>query len=195
MKFRKLAKALAVVLTTTPLTLAVAHAYELVIPGLMYRTGPYAPNGIPFANGFADYLNLLNERDGGIEGLKIKYTECETGYNTKRGVECYESVKGTAPSGALAIQPLSTGITYQLIPKASKDKIPVFSMGYGRTSAANGKIFPWQYSRSFYLSITSPNALIMYSTPSWSFRSAIRITNLCLSTMARPTRRPIGLTI
>ena len=76
MKFRKLAKALAVVLTTTPLTLAVAHAYELVIPGLMYRTGPYAPNGIPFANGFADYLNLLNERDGGIEGLKIKYTEC-----------------------------------------------------------------------------------------------------------------------
>mgnify|MGYP001177103042 FL=1 len=146
MKFRKLAKALAVVLTTTPLTLAVAHAYELVIPGLMYRTGPYAPNGIPFANGFADYLNLLNERDGGIEGVKIKYTECETGYNTKRGVECYESVKGTAPSGALAIQPLSTGITYQLIPKASKDKIPVFSMGYGRTSAANGKIFPWIFN-------------------------------------------------
>ena len=129
-----------------PFSLTAAQAYELVIPGLMYRTGPYAPNGIPFANGFSDYLNMLNARDGGIEGVKIKYTECETGYNTKRGVECYESVKGTAPSGALAIQPLSTGITYQLIPKASKDKIPVFSMGYGRTSAANGKIFPWIFN-------------------------------------------------
>ena len=36
---------------------------------------------------------------------------------------------------------LSTGITYQLIPKATADGIPVHSMGYGRTSAANGKVF------------------------------------------------------
>ena len=53
-------------------------------------------------------------------------------------MECYESTKG---EGALVYQPLSTGITYQLIPKATADDIPVHSMGYGRTSAANGKIF------------------------------------------------------
>ena len=49
-----------------------ARAAELIIPALEYRTGAYAPNGIPFWNGFADYLTLLNERDGGIGGVKIK---------------------------------------------------------------------------------------------------------------------------
>ena len=36
---------------------------EQFIPALVYRTGPYAPNGIPFANGYADYLAMINERD------------------------------------------------------------------------------------------------------------------------------------
>lgn len=146
MRLKLLTKVLAVAAITFPLTTAVADAYELVIPATVYRTGPYAPNGIPFANGYGDYYRMLNERDGGIEGVKIKYLECETAYNTKQGVECYENTKGEGPSGALAYQPLSTGITYQLIPKASADKIPVFSMGYGRTSAANGKVFPYIFN-------------------------------------------------
>jgi len=146
MRLKLLTKALAVAAVAMPLTAAVADAYELVIPATVYRTGPYAPNGIPFANGYGDYYKMLNERDGGIEGVKIKYIECETAYNTKQGVECYENTKGTPPSGALAYQPLSTGITYQLIPKATEDKIPVFSMGYGRTSAANGKVFPYIFN-------------------------------------------------
>ncbi|MEZ5810238.1 MAG: ABC transporter substrate-binding protein [Rhizobiaceae bacterium] len=116
---------------------------DLVFPSLSYRTGPYGPNGIPFADGYADYFTLLNERDGGIEGQKIQVVECETGYNTEKGVECYESTKG---QGALLYQPLSTGITYQLIPKATADHIPVLSSGYGRTSARNGKVFEWIFN-------------------------------------------------
>lgn len=116
---------------------------DLVVPSLSYRTGPYAPSGIPYADGFADYLTLLNERDGGIGGEKIRMIECETAYNTEKGVECYESTKG---EGALVYHPLSTGITYQLIPKATADKIPVHSMGYGRTSAADGTIFPYIFN-------------------------------------------------
>ena len=111
---------------------------DLVFPSLSYRTGPYAVNGIPYADGYADYLTLVNERDGGIGGVKARLLECETGYNTQKGVECYEATKG---EGALVYQPLSTGITYQLIPKATADGIPVHSMGYGRTSAKNGKVF------------------------------------------------------
>ena len=110
---------------------------------MSYRTGAYAPNGIPIADGFTDYLTLINERDGGISGEKIKILECETAYNTEKGVECYESTKG---EGSLLYQPLSTGITYQLIPKASADNIPVLSSGYGRTSAKNGKIFKWIFN-------------------------------------------------
>ncbi len=124
--------ALAMTLTST------AAMAELVFPSLSYRTGPYAVNGIPYADGYADYLTLVNERDGGVGGVKTKLIECETAYNTQKGVECYEATKG---EGALVYQPLSTGITYQLIPKATADGIAVHSMGYGRTSAKNGKVF------------------------------------------------------
>ncbi|MBH68493.1 MAG: ABC transporter permease [Rhodospirillaceae bacterium] len=118
-------------------------ANEIFMPGLVYRTGPYAPNGIPFANGFKDYMTLINERDGGVNGVKINYEECETGYNTKVGVECYEKMKSRNP---VTIIPNSTGITYQLIPKTYADKIPLLTMGYGRTSAAVGSVFPWVFN-------------------------------------------------
>lgn len=64
---------------------AVAQQNEQFLPSLVYRTGPYAPNGIPFADGVADYWTLLNERDGGINGVKIVFEECETGYATDSG--------------------------------------------------------------------------------------------------------------
>ncbi|MEL6952470.1 MAG: ABC transporter substrate-binding protein [Pseudomonadota bacterium] len=116
---------------------------DLMFPSLSYRTGPFAVSGIPFADGYADYMTLLNERDGGIGGVEVRVVECETAYNTERGVECYESTKA---DGALVYQPLSTGITYQLIPRATADNIPVLSSGYGRTSAANGDIFEYIFN-------------------------------------------------
>ena len=132
MKTRVISAAIAGFMAATPVLA------ELTFSALSYRTGAYATNGIPFADGYIDYLTLLNERDGGINGEKINLIECETGYNTEKGVECYESTKG---EGVLAYAPLSTGITYQLIPKATADGIAVHSMGYGRTSAKNGQIF------------------------------------------------------
>jgi branched-chain amino acid transport system substrate-binding protein len=118
----------------------------MFIPLLVYRTGAYAPSGIPIANGFVDYFMLLNERDGGINGVKVGWEECETQYDTKQGVECYERLKGKGATGAALVNPYSTGITYQLIPKAAVDKIPVFSMGYGMTAGADGRWFPWVFS-------------------------------------------------
>ena len=71
-----------------------AFATEVFFPMFVYRTGPYAPSGVPVANGFRDYYTLLNKRDGGIEGIKVSFEECEFKYNTKIGVECYEKLKG-----------------------------------------------------------------------------------------------------
>ncbi len=119
---------------------------EQFIPMLVYRTGPFAPSGIPLANGFRDYYKLLNARDGGVNGVKITVEECETEYNTKLGVECYEKLKNKGPTGASLVNPYSTGITYQLIPKAPVDKIPILSMGYGRTAAADGRVFKWIFN-------------------------------------------------
>src|SRR5688500_18852184 len=79
---------------------AYAQANEQFFPVLSYRTGPYAPNGVPFANGYVDYLKLINARDGGINGVKVTWEECEFGYATDRGVECYERLKGKGPTGA-----------------------------------------------------------------------------------------------
>jgi branched-chain amino acid transport system substrate-binding protein len=52
---------------------------SIYVPLFSYRTGPFANSGIPIANGMADYLNMLNERDGGIGGVKLNVEECETG--------------------------------------------------------------------------------------------------------------------
>ena len=122
-----------------------AQANEQFVPVLVYRSGPYAPNGVPWADGFVDYLKLVNERDGGINGVKIAFEECETGYATDRGVECYERLKGKGPTGAAVFNPLSTGITYALTDKAPVDKIPIITMGYGRSESADGSVFPWNF--------------------------------------------------
>src|SRR4051812_10283515 len=120
-----------------------AGAQGIYIPLLTYRTGGFAVSGVQIGSGMADYLNMLNERDGGIGGVKLIVEECETAYDTKKGVECYEQVKGKNP---IVINPYSTGITLQIIPKAAVDKIPVLSMAYGLSASADGQNFPWIFN-------------------------------------------------
>ncbi|MFZ5550501.1 MAG: ABC transporter substrate-binding protein [Pseudomonadota bacterium] len=120
---------------------AFAQAKEQFFPVLVYRTGAYAPNGVPFANGYVDYLKLVNAK-GGINGVKISFEECETGYATDKGVECYERLKG---KGATVFQPLSTGITFALTEKAPGDKIPLITAGYGRSESQDGGVFKWNF--------------------------------------------------
>ena len=119
---------------------------EQFVPRLVYRTGPYAPNGIPFADGYADYLELLNARDNGINGIKMTYEECEDGYDNSKGVECYERLKNKGPTGASYVDPLSTGITYALLERTTADKIPLITMGYGRADASYGPVFPYTFT-------------------------------------------------
>lgn len=134
---------LALAVAGGPLLTQALAAGEIFIPLLVYRTGPYAPNGIPIANGASDYFTLVNERDGGVNGVKITFEECEDQYDTKQGVECYERLKSKNP---VVVNPYSTGITYQLIPKAPIDKVVIHSMGYGMTATADGRWFPWVFN-------------------------------------------------
>ena len=121
---------------------AQAQAKEQFFPLLVYRTGPYAPNGTPWANGKQDYIKLINARDGGVNGVKLSYEECETGYATDRGVECYERLKG---KGATLFDPQATGITFALTEKVPTDKIPLVTLGYGRSESADGTAFAWNF--------------------------------------------------
>jgi len=143
MKLKSLALAGAALLSLVAVGPGVA-ADTIFYPHLVYRSGAYAPNGIPFANGVADYVAMINARDGGVNGVRIELEECETGYATDRGVECYERLK-TKGAGAVAFSPLSTGITFALTEKVPIDKIPLQTMGYGRSESADGRVFAWNF--------------------------------------------------
>ena len=133
---------LAGLLSTPAATAAAAEVKEQFFPLLVYRTGPYAPNGTPWANGKQDYIKLINARDGGINGVKITFEECETGYATDKGVECYERLKGKNPS---LFDPQATGITFALTDKVIKDKIPLVTLGYGLSASQDGGVFKWNF--------------------------------------------------
>ncbi len=139
--FQLIGSALIAAFAVSATTAVVAQSKEQFVPVLSYRTGPYAPNGTPWANGFVDYLKLVNVK-GGINGVKISYEECETGYDTARSVECYERLKSKNPS---FVQTLSTGATFAITEKAPGDKIPVLTVGYGRSESADGAVFKWNF--------------------------------------------------
>ena len=122
---------------------AFAQAKEQFFPLLSYRTGAYAPNGIPWADGKQDYLKMINARDGGINGVKITFEECETAYATDRGVECYERLKSRP--GVAMFDPQSTGITFALTEKAPVDKMPLLTVGYGLAVSQDGMAFKWNF--------------------------------------------------
>jgi branched-chain amino acid transport system substrate-binding protein len=119
-------------------------AEEQFVPLLVYRTGSFAPLGIPWANGKIDYLKLVNERDGGVNGVKISYEECETAYSTDKGVECYERLKNKN-GGASGFDTQSTGITFAVTDKAIVDGQPVVTVGYGLSQSADGRVFKWNF--------------------------------------------------
>jgi branched-chain amino acid transport system substrate-binding protein len=148
MKLKTIAASAAIVaaglsaLTVAPLS----HAQnaEQFIPLLVYRTGQFAPLGIPWANGKQDYLKLINARDGGVNGVKLVYEECETAYDAAKGVECYERLKGRG-TGAAGFDPQSTGITFAVTDKAYADKMPIETLGYGLSQSVDGTVFEWNF--------------------------------------------------
>jgi branched-chain amino acid transport system substrate-binding protein len=119
-------------------------AAQQFVPLLSYRVGPYAAGGTGFYGGIIDYMTLVNMRDNGINGVKLLWEECETEYNPSRGVECYERLK-SKNGGASLVEPLSTGIAYGILDRVGTDKIPMTTLGYGRSDGANGKVFPYVF--------------------------------------------------
>jgi len=129
------------------------------IPVFNYSVGPHAAGGSGIAAGFIDYLNLLNVRDGGINNVRLTYSECETQYRTERALACYQQMKDNGPTGAALFNPLSTGATYALLPLATQDQIPIVAIGYGRADMVDGRVF--QYGFSLLASYWSQNSAII----------------------------------
>ncbi|WP_378948633.1 ABC transporter substrate-binding protein [Mesorhizobium sp. ANAO-SY3R2] len=114
----------------------------LTIANMSFRTGPYAATGTPLANGQRDYITMLNERDGGVNGIRLNFNECETGFNTDKGVECYGKIGATS----IIALPWSPGTTTDILPKAAADKRPLLVPGAGFSAMSDGKTFPFAFN-------------------------------------------------
>ena len=125
---------------------ALAAAGEQFLPVLAVREGALRSQQIPLANGFIDYVTLLNERDGGIHGVTLVWEECETVFDVPRGIECYERLKGKGPTGAAAFQLANTALVNALIDRATHDRIPLLPAASGRGDAADGRVFPYVFT-------------------------------------------------
>ncbi|GAB7562774.1 ABC transporter substrate-binding protein [Methylobacillus methanolivorans] len=125
---------------------AAQAANEQYFPLQSYRVGPYAAGGTGFFGGFIDYLQYVNLKEGGVNGVKFTWSECETEYVVEKGVECYERLKkGLNGAPAAATNPLSVGIAYATLERSAADKLPLITINHGRTDSTDGSVFPYVF--------------------------------------------------
>ncbi len=123
-----------------------AAASEQFVPLATYRVGAYASSGIPVWAGMIDYLRYINEVEGGINGVKLVWQECETEWTAEKGIECYERFKNGLDGAPVAVyHPNGAPAAYALSDKAAADQIPLITLGYGRTEATDGSVFPYNF--------------------------------------------------
>jgi len=146
-KWSRLAAVAGLTLAIAAAAVPQAHAAgEEYFPLQSYRVGPYAAGGSGFFGGFIDYMRLINKRDGGVNGVKLTWSECETEYVVEKGVECYERMKsGLNGAPTAATNPLSVGIAYATLDRSTSDKIPLITINHGRTDSTDGAVFPYVF--------------------------------------------------
>ena len=119
---------------------AAKAAQEQFFPVLSYRTGPYGPNGAPWVNGFVDYLKVHQrtrrhqQRAHQLGGMRFEHAA-----SRRRMLRTAQGQGRGACSSAVE------GVTFALTDKAQADKIPIITVGYGRSDSADGEAFPWNF--------------------------------------------------
>jgi len=136
----------------TGLSMAAAIASSALIPATAqaqakeqyfgipsYRVGPFAAGGTGFFGGIIDYLQYVNMKENGVNGVRMAWAECETEYNAARGVECYQRLLKSSTGQQMHIfEPLATPIAYGVLNRVDDDKVILTQYGYGRSDAADG---------------------------------------------------------
>lgn len=125
---------------------AQAQAKEQYFGIPSYRVGPFAAGGTGFFGGIIDYLQYVNMKEGGVNGVQMVWAECETEYNAARGVECYQRLLKKGDQQMHIFEPLATPIAYGVLNRVDDDKVILTQYGYGRSDAADGRVFPWVFS-------------------------------------------------
>jgi branched-chain amino acid transport system substrate-binding protein len=110
------------------------------------RVGPYSAMGTGYYGGIIDYLNYVNLKHGGVNGVKLTWDECETEYNAARTVECYQRLLVKGEQKMVVFDTLGTPGAYAVIGRMAPDNVTLAQYGYGRTDAADGRVWPWVFN-------------------------------------------------
>jgi branched-chain amino acid transport system substrate-binding protein len=127
-------------------TAALAQAQEQYFGIPSSRVGPYSAMGTGYYGGIIDYLNYVNLKFGGVNGVKLTWEECETEYNAARTVECYQRLLTKGSQRMVVFDTLGTPGAYAVINRMEPDQVVLAQYGYGRTDAADGTVWPWVFN-------------------------------------------------
>ena len=108
------------------------------------RVGPYSAMGTGYYGGIIDYMNYVN-MTGGVNGVQLTWEECETEYNAARTVECYQRLLHKGDQKMVVFDTLGTPGAYAVIGRMAPDNVVLAQFGYGRTDAADGRVWPWVF--------------------------------------------------
>jgi len=120
---------------------AFAQQKEIVFGFQCDRTGPTATVGTVLCPGYHDYIDLINSK-GGVEGYKIRIIEVDNEYKVPPAIEAHERFK---KEGAVLEGLYGTPQTAALNKKLEEDKMLGTSPGFGTSSAADGKRYPYTF--------------------------------------------------
>lgn len=105
---------------------ATAVAKVIKVGGLNDTTGATSDVGKDYALGMAEAFKYFNTQ-GGVNGIKFKYTWFDYGYRVPEAITKYKLLKRL---GNVAIMGWGTGDTEALSPTVNKDKLPYVSASY-----------------------------------------------------------------
>ena len=157
MKRRRLRSSLTSVAAVAAVTAAATVASPAVLPQAAgaqetqyfpvasSRVGPYSAMGTGYYGAQIDYMNYVN-MNGGVNGVMLTWQECETEYNAVKTVECYQRLFEKDGQQIVVFDTLGTPGAYAVINRMADDEVVLAQYGYGRTDAADGRVWPWVFN-------------------------------------------------
>ena len=110
------------------------------------RVGPYSAMGTGYYGGIIDYMKYVN-MTGGVNGVQLTWSECETEYNAARTVECFQRLlRGPNDQKMVVFDTLGTPGAYAVINRMREEEVVLAQYTYGRTDAADGRVWPWVFN-------------------------------------------------
>ena len=106
------------------------------------RSGPLQIIGVNLCPGFADYIDLVNTTQGGVDGHPIEVIDIDHAYEVPKGVAAYDQMR---EQGAVAVFCFGTAVALALNDAVNRDEVPCLTPGFGIAEAGDPSAYPYQF--------------------------------------------------